>query len=205
MTSAAANAPLFIEAFYKACHGLNAGPPLSIINQILANNNTGFQINLPNLEFTGEVQHVAASISTPSLEADAQSIVQQSLGQIQKAVAEGRSRQAVQESLWLLETVATAFRGEAIAESQIEGKYFNKIAQELRRDGSAPNLKQVIDWMFAFHGYLSSPQGGGVRHGADIRNPLRMSDNDALLYCNLTRSYIAYLIGEHQRITAHQT
>lgn len=205
MSSAAANAPLFIEAFYDACLGLEAERPqphlpLAVINRTLTEHEAGFVIEPPDLRATGAIEHVAATIAAPSLDADAQSLVQKSLGQIQLAVAEGRPRQAVQESLWLLETVVTAFRGEAVAQTTIQGKYFNKIAEELRRDRSDPTLPQVINWILALHGYLSSPQGGGVRHGTDIKAPVRLTDNDALLFCNLTRSYIAFLIGEHERM-----
>jgi len=207
MESAASNAPLFIEAFYEACRSLEAqqpGPalPLAVINRVLSENDTGFQIDPPDLKATFSIQHVAFDIPAPSLEAQAQSLIQQSLGQIQQAVSERRSRQAVQESLWLLETVTTVFRGEAVAQSTIQGKYFNKIVEELKRDRTDPTLPQVINWILALHGYLSSPTGGGIRHGADINANLRLSDNDALLYCNLTRSYIAFLLGEYERIKA---
>jgi hypothetical protein len=31
-------------------------------------------------------------------------------------------------------------------------------------------LNQVLGWMTALHGYLSSPTGGGVRHGLDLND-----------------------------------
>jgi hypothetical protein len=54
--------------------------------------------------------------------------------------------------------------------------------------------------MPALHHYLSSPQGGGIRHGQDLQEGIPLSSNDARLYCDLIRSYIAYMIEEHHRL-----
>lgn len=53
--------------------------------------------------------------------------------------------------------------------------------------------------MTKLHGYLSSLTGGGVRHGMDLKAGVASHQNEALLYCNLIRSYITYLIEEHER------
>jgi len=50
------------------------------------------------------------------------------------------------------------------------------------------------------HGYLSSPTGGGVRHGVDLREGLALQIDEARLYCNLIRSYLTFLIAEHERL-----
>lgn len=208
MTDAAQNAPLFIEAFYDACLDLQERqsgppvPPLTIVNRLLATHECGFVIAPPDLLANRLISHVEPPFEAPSLDAQAQSLIQQSLGQSQLLLKEGRYRQAVQENLWLLETVATAFRGLPLAASTVQGKYFNKIAEELKRDGSNPMLAEVVRWMTTLHGYLSSPTGGGVRHGADIAASVRLEENDALLYCNLIRSYIGFLLGEHERLRA---
>ena len=47
------------------------------------------------------------------------------------------------------------------------------------------------------HGFLSSPTGGGVRHGLDLKDGVARADHEARLYCNLIRSYITYLPEEH--------
>ncbi|MGV4878749.1 hypothetical protein, partial [Acetobacter indonesiensis] len=44
-----------------------------------------------------------------------------------------------------------------------------------------------------------APTGGGVRHGSDIANAAEMPRGDAKLYCNLIRSYLGYLLAEHDR------
>lgn len=127
-------------------------------------------------------------------------MIHTSLQQAERLLHEGRGRQAVQESLWLLETVSTAFQGLSVADATIQGKYFNKIAEELRRHSPGTVLNQVLGWIGALHGFLSSPTGGGVRHGADLRAGLDVRDEDARLYCNLIRSYIGFLLVEYDRI-----
>jgi hypothetical protein len=59
--------------------------------------------------------------------------------------------------------------------------------------------------MMTLHGYLSSPTGGGVRHGVDLRDGLALHINEARLYCNLIRSYITFLIGEHERLSGRSS
>jgi hypothetical protein len=55
--------------------------------------------------------------------------------------------------------------------------------------------------MMALHGYLSSPTGGRIRHGADLSGDVEIGRNEARLFCNLIRSYIDFLILEHNRLT----
>jgi hypothetical protein len=50
------------------------------------------------------------------------------------------------------------------------------------------------------HGYLSSPTGGGVRHGLDLQEGVQVSENEARLFCNLIRSYVGFLLVEHERM-----
>ena len=54
--------------------------------------------------------------------------------------------------------------------------------------------------MMNLHGYLSSPTGGGVRHGVDLNEGLELGIVEARLYCNLIRSYLTFLIAEHERL-----
>ncbi|MCY1549928.1 hypothetical protein D9M68_861340 [compost metagenome] len=54
--------------------------------------------------------------------------------------------------------------------------------------------------MTNLYGYLSSPSGGGIRHGAMLNANLELNEGEARLYCDLTRSYIAYLLHEHARL-----
>ena len=77
----------------------------------------------------------------------------------------------------MLETVSTAFHGLDVGDGTVEGKYFNKIAEDLRRYQKGTTLSQVLGWITALHGYLSSPTGGGVRHGVDLRSGISVQPN----------------------------
>ncbi len=131
----------------------------------------------------------------------AQAIIQQSLKQSEQFLSEGRDRQAVQELLWLLETVSTAFQGLDTGSGTVQGKYFNKIADDLRKHHKGKILEQVLSWVTTLHGFLSSPKGGGIRHGTDLKAAIAIQPNEARLFCNLIRSYITYLMAEHARLS----
>ena len=205
MENAAENAPLFIDAFYSACEALETkNPKLEIpsvkrINRILNDVEAGFQIDPPRLIATRKHRMIAVPEEVPSLDAQAKAAIEEALDASQRALDDGNGRQAVQEALWLLETVSTAFRSEKILDGSIQGLYFNKIIIELQRRGHG-HQKQILKWMMNLHGYLSSPTGGGVRHGVDLNNGLELGMNEARLYCNLIRSYLTFLISEHERL-----
>jgi hypothetical protein len=207
MSDAAENAPLFIEAFYDACKSLansNADlvvPDFEMINQILSRHNAGFEIQPPELLS----RNPAAAITVQeqqllSLDEQAQDTIQKSLKHSEQFLSSGQYRQAVQEILWLLESVSTLFRGLTIGSATVEGKYFNKIADDLRKNQRGTTFEQVLNWATTLHGYLSSPTGGGVRHGAALKAGIAMNETEARLYCNLIRSYISFLLAEHERL-----
>jgi hypothetical protein len=208
MNEAAANAPLFIEAFYDGCETLRekgiAVPDVRLINKILAKHNTGFEIRPPDLiSNAGDIAPVEVPAAPPSLDDQAKGTIQKSLADAAQLLSEGRDRQAVQELLWLLETVSTAFQGLDTGNGTIEGKYFNKIVADLRRHNQGTTLDQVLIWVTALHGYLSSPTGGGIRHGAHLKEGIVTKPDEARLFCNLIRSYISFLLTEHERLTRH--
>ena len=208
MRSAAENAPLFIAAFYDASETLgtrNPGfymPDASMINAVLSKHGVEFEIQPPNLV---SCDSHAVPIPVPeqpvSLDQQAQDIIEQSLRQSEQLLSEGRVRQAVQEILWLLETASTAFQGLESSEGTVQGKYFNKIVGDLRRHHKGSTLEHVLTWVSTLHGYLSSPTGGGIRHGADLKSGIATQPNDARLFCNLIRSYVSFLIVEHERLS----
>lgn len=207
MRDAASNAPLFIEAFYDACESLQranpdfAVPDVAMINRILAKCDAGFQVQPPDLISQNAQEAIEVAEEPLSLDQQAQEIIQQSLKQSEQLLSEGRDRQAVQEILWLLETVSTAFQGLDTGAGTIQGKYFNKIAEDLRNHHKGKILEQVLAWVTTLHGYLSSPTGGGIRHGTDLKAGIIIQPNEARLFCNLIRSYISYLMAEHARLT----
>ena len=206
MGDAAENAPLFIEAFYEGCLALQARnpnmvmPDLNLVNGFLNAADTGFQIDPPNLIATRE--HIAIPVpdETPSLDAEAHTVIEEALQASERLLEDGDGRRAVQEVLWLLETVSTAFRDEEFLDGSIHGDYFNKIVAQLRRHCTGHQDK-ILRWMMTLHGYLSAPKGGGVRHGVDLKEGLELSINEARLFCNLIRSYLTYLISEHERLS----
>jgi hypothetical protein len=205
MGEAAGNAPLFIEAFHSACELLQQQnpemvlPDTSRINRVLSDGGAGYQIDPPNLIATSAQVSITVPQQVPSLDAQAQSMIEQALEASERALAEGNGRQAVQDVLWVLETISTAFRSPDILDGSIQGRYFNRIIGELRQRGRG-HQEQIFQWMMTLHGYLSSPTGGGVRHGVDLRDGLALQIDEARLYCNLIRSYLNFLIAEHGRL-----
>ena len=205
MEAASANAPMFIEAFYDACEDLgNRSPGMKMpgvarINRVLTDAGSGFQIDPPRLVATRVHVPIKVPEEAPSLDAQAEKLIYDALSASEVALSRGEGRQAVQEVLWLLETLSTAFRSEKILDGSIHGRYFNKIIGELRRLGDG-HQRQILQWMMSLHGYLSSPTGGGVRHGVDLNDKRELEIDEARLYCNLIRSYLTFLIAEHERL-----
>lgn len=206
MSEASENAPLFIEAFYNACNKLEKEHPemempgVTRINQILSNADAGFQIDPPRLIATRVHVPIAVPNEAPSLDMQAEETIQRALDASEQALNEGNGRQAVQEVLWLLESFSTVFRNEEILGGGIHGRYFNKIVKELRDHGEGHHQRQILQWMMSLHGYLSSPTGGGVRHGVDLNEGQEIGIVEARLYCNLIRSYLTFLIAEYERL-----
>ncbi|CAA2161117.1 hypothetical protein MBRA_06277 [Methylobacterium brachiatum] len=209
MHDAAKNAPLFIEAFWKGCNdcassGLHV-PDVALINATLAEHKAGYEIRPPYLVATQDYTPIAVPQHTPSLDAQAKPLIEEALAASERFLNEGKGRAAVSEILWLLETIATAFRGTGTGDESVQGKYFNAIVKELKGSHRGKAQEQILTWMTTLHRYLSSPTGGGVRHGTDLKEGIAMQTHEARLYCNLIRSYITFLIQEHERQTAVAT
>lgn len=206
MEQAAENAPLFIESFYEGCEALRTQGGLAVpdparVNRILKEHGIAYEIRPPALVAVGFHQPIAMPERYQSLDEQAQDIVQQSLQQSERLLAEGHPRQAVQEILWLMELVVTAFKGLSTGNSTIAEKYFNKIAKELQAKKKGQTIEQVLAWLTTLHGFLSSPTGGGVRHGVDLKSGITIDADEGRLYCNLIRSYVTFLMAEHARMS----
>jgi hypothetical protein len=210
--SAAENAPRFLEAVYDACEELRKElreesaegffvPELSDINAICEKHDIGYFIEPPNLVLRDNLNVAVVVTERPQSLADsALDLMEQSLQRAEELLRENRGREAVQELLWLLESVATAFRGLATESGTIQGKYFNQIARELRAGHAGAARERIFEWISSIHGFLSSPTGGGIRHGLDLNQGVRLSLTEAKLFCNLIRSFISYLMAEHERL-----
>lgn len=211
MRQASQNAPLFIEAFYDACENLRGGkesydaPDAQLINEVCLEHRVGYEIQPPDLVLRAEsTPLVSVPARPPTLNEEAKVLYQQSIQRSEQLLSEGHSREAVGETIWLLESVATAFKGLEANGDVVQGKYFNKIVRELRELFQDTTLDRVLAWTEQLHGYLSSPGGGGIRHGLDIQQSKPITHNEARLFCNLVRSYLSYLLAEHERLTGHE-
>jgi len=209
MVEASENAPVFLEAFFDACETLRQRNPQYVvpdaiwINKMCLKHQIGYEIRPPDLVLRdAHLPLVCVPERPPTLAERAVEVYRASLQRSEELLTEGKGREAVQELLWLLETVSTAFRGLETRYGRVEGKYFNQIVRDLRRINSGTALDRILDWMDSLYGYLSSPTGGGVRHGLDLREGIIISLNEARLFCNLIRSYLGFLLDEHKRLTA---
>lgn len=202
MKDAAENAPLFVEALHDGLidmgHLRAVIPPWNYVNTVLAS--SGYVIDPPNLIMSSVPVPISVPANVPSLDTQANERIQRSLSDSETFLNTGSYRAGVQEILWLLETISTAFQGAEYPEGNITGKYFNKIIGDLRRFNRARTLSTVVDWIEKLHGYLSSPGGGGIRHGALLNENVEITESEARLYCDLTRSYISFLLHEHSRL-----
>lgn len=206
---AAQNAPLFIEAFYDACETLRRKhvsyfvPDTEFINHICKENGVGYEIREQELVLRETISdEVSVPERPPTVAEEAWTVMQKSVRRADELLADGRGREAVQELLWVLESLTTAFRGIEAGDTTVRGRYFNRIVGELRRCQPGSVFDRVLDWVSSLHGYLSSPSGGGVRHGIDLQHLNELSLNEARLFCNLIRSYVSFLVGEHERLVA---
>mgnify|MGYP000930754522 CR=1 FL=1 len=212
MRDASKNAPLFIEAFFDACQELKSVdadtpvPDFHVLNKILINSESKYRVDPPKLLTISDGDQVTLPKDIPmSLDQKAKSIILASFDEANKFLDEGRFKPAVQELLWLLETVSTVYKGVQDTESTIiQGKYFNKIIGELSRNSPGTALNNVLKWIETMHGYLSAPAGGGIRHGRDLKAGISMSSNEATLYCNLITSYIKFLLAEYDRLVVEK-
>lgn len=206
MGLAGANAALFIDAFWTACQSVKedypdvAVPDVARINRVLVENNAGYEIRDDEHLPTRAPQHISVPMRPPSFDQEAQRLIESSLVGADNALNEGKGRQAVQELLWLLETVVTAFRGTLTADGSVQARYFIKIIGELRASQRGNHQEQIFNWIINLYGFLSSPTGGGIRHGRDLVDGDPLQIKEARLYCNLIRSYMTYLITEHERL-----
>lgn len=205
MGEAAKSPELFVEAFYDACEVLRGDgnfelPSVDLMNEVLRENNVLLEIRPPRLVRLEAGARVPQPVPPPTLTEEASAIVRESLQRAEELLAHNRPREAVQEMLWILESIATAFRGTNLPTGTVQGRYFNSIAKELRAASRGTTLELVIDWSTQLHGYLSSPTGGGVRHGLDLNSGIPVSPEEGRLFCNLILSYVTYLMTEHSRL-----
>jgi len=202
MMAAADNAPIFISSFWDGCaqvqtqHPEVGLPDADVVNQILYEHEIPYEVRPPALLARHPQTPIVVQAPEKSLGERAHALIHASLDQADRLLLEQRPRQAVQEILWLLEKVSTAFQGQESGAATVEGKYFNEIVRALRNNNRGSALAEALGWMTKMPGFLSSPGWGGVRHGTRLAADVSPTLKEAHLYCNLTRSYINYLLAE---------
>ena len=120
-------------------------PDVQLINRILAKYETGYQVDPPQLHYhSGDLGPVEFAPDNLSLDEQAQEVIQKSLNQAERLLAQGNGRQAVQEVLWLLETVSTAFQGLQIDTGTIQGRFReNTLTKSLKISGGKSRIQPL--------------------------------------------------------------
>lgn len=67
----------------------------------------------------------------------------------------------------------------------------------LQKEATNPTRQFAIRHLQKIHGFLSSPSGGKIRHGASMSLP-PLERHEAALFVNLVRTYVAYLLDEYE-------
>jgi hypothetical protein len=206
MQEIAGTPALFLEAFYDACEALRANgkyevPSIELVNEILRRHHVNFEVRPPRLVRIDDVPRVPHPDPPISFADDAAAIIRASMQRAEALLSQNRPREAVQEMLWILESIATTFRGVELKTGTVHGRYFNDIARELRAASKGKTLDRVAEWSIQLQGYLSSPTGGGVRHGIDLMSGDILTFEEGRLFCNLILSYVTYFMAEHAKLT----
>lgn len=205
MENATNNAPVFIAAFYRACtevaerFGATNVPDVATINRLLEKYRIGYVIDPPQLRLREIVDMVPVRPTT--LLRQAHNKFRNAIERSEGLLRENKGEEAVNHIWWLLESVSTAFSGLTIAGRKIEGSYFNAVAKDIQQADGGSMLGTVARWLTALQAYLSGPDQAGIRHGRQLHLE-GLQPHEAVLLCNLTRSYIAYLLAEYERLTS---
>jgi len=75
------------------------------------------------------------------------------------------------------------------------------VVKDIQHAAGASTLGTVARWLASLQAYLSGPDQGGIRHGRQLHLE-GLQPHDAVLFCNLTRSYISYLLAEYEHLTS---
>ena len=205
MNEAAENPPLFIDALYSGLEiagtKMSLGiPDTSIINDLCWKHDIYILIEDGSIKLTKSTPVIRVPPPPPTLREASAQLLEESVIRSEELLADNRGKEAVQEMLWVLESLATGFRDLSLPTGQVKGRYFNQIVKDLKNASQGTTLNRALEWCEQLHGYLSSPTGGGVRHGIDLNAGDPISTNEATFFCNLIRSYVGFLQSEHERI-----
>jgi hypothetical protein len=205
MENAASNAPVFIAAFYSACtevaerFGPTSAPDVATVNRLLEKYRIGYVIDPPKLLLREAVDVVP--VHPTNLLQQANEKFRSAVERSEQLLRENKGEEAVNHIWWLLESVSTAFAGLTMNGRKIEGDYFNAVVKNIQQADGGSTLGTVARWLAALQAYLSGPNQGGIRHGRQLHLK-GLQPHEAVLFCNLTRSYISYLLAEYERLTS---
>lgn len=209
MEEAAKNAPVSISAFYSACSevaerfGASNAPDVATINRLLEKHRIGYVIDPPHLRLRDTVDVVPVTPTT--LLQQAHEKFRNAVARSEQLLQEDKGEEAVNHIWWLLESISTAFAGLTINGRVVGGDYFNEVIKGIQQAaGGTSTLGTVARWLAALQSYLSGPDQGGIRHGRQLHLE-GLQPHEAILFCNLTRSYISYLLSEYERVTSTAT
>lgn len=207
MEHAAENAPIFISALYSVCEQIRQqfeakAPDVPVINRMLEVHRLGYVISPPNLILREQVEVIPIQSSTVLERAQAQ--FRHAIDRSKVLLEEEKGDEAVAQIWWLLESIMLLFAGRELNGQQISGMYFNEVAKSLRRAaGDAAMMGAVSRWLEALQSYLSGPSEAGIRHGRHLHME-GLKKHEAELLCNLTRSYVSYLLTEYESLNAER-
>ncbi len=205
MENAASNAPVFIAAFYRACtevaerFGPTNVPDVAMVNRLLEKYRIGYVIDPPKLRPREAVDVVP--VHPTNLLQQAHEKFRSAVERSEQLLRENKSEEAVNHIWWLLESISTAFAGLTVNGRKIEGDYFNAVVKNIQQAGGGSTLGTVARWLAALQSYLSGTDQGGIRHGRQLHLE-GLQPHEAVLFFNLTRSYISYLLAEYERLTS---
>jgi hypothetical protein len=209
MERAAENAPVFISAFYGTCKqikkqfGTKMAPSVPVMNRLLDMHRLGYVIAPPNLALREQVEVVPVRSSTVLQQAQVR--FRDAIERSRQLLEEDKGDEAVTQIWWLLESIVLSFSGCNMNGQEIGGTYFNEVSKSLKRGaGDAAVMGAVARWLEALQSYLSGPGEAGIRHGRHLHME-GLKRHEAELFCNLTRSYISYLLSEYEILTASRS
>jgi len=208
MDRAAKNAPAFLSAFHGVCEkiaaqfGPKTAPSVAALNRLLEINKIGYVIDPPDLRLREQIETVP--IEPSSLLETAHARFSQAIERSHELLKQEKGDEAVSQIWWLLESIVPSFAGLEVDGETVKGAYFNEVTKSLKKlSGDAAVLGVVARWLDALQAYLSGPEEGGIRHGRALHME-GLKKHEAELFCNLTRSYIAYLLAEYKARTEAQ-
>jgi len=153
MMSASDYAPVFIRAFWDGCAQIQTThpeiglPDADVVNQILCEHEVPYEASQPAVLARHPQPHILVRTQQKSLSQRAHELIHAALDQADRLLVEQRPRQAVQEILWIFETVSRAFQGQESGSGTLEGKYFNEIIRDLRKRNCGSTLAETLRWM----------------------------------------------------------